>query len=100
MWREREIATTVYLLRAATADEVCDNLSAPLANSSVRSMLNRLVAKGILKRTLIRRAFVYLPGLSSGESQTLALKRFVEDYFAGSVQQAAVTIRNLLGGPH
>ena len=98
--REREIATTVYLLRAATANEVCDNLSTLLTNASVRSMLNRLVAKGILKRILSGNAFVYLPALTSSESRALALKRFAEDYFAGSVQQAAVAMRALLSSDH
>lgn len=96
--REREIATIVYHSRAATANEVCDNLSASLANASVRSMLNRLIAKGILKRTLSGNAFVYLPALTAGESRALALRRFADDYFAGSLQQAAVAMRDLLDG--
>ena len=96
-WREREIASTVYFLRAATASDVRDNLSTSLANASVRSMLNRLVAKGILKRTLSGKAFVYLPALTSSDSRALALKRFADDYFSGSVQQAASAMRRLLG---
>ena len=96
--REREIATAVYLLRAATAGQVQESLSVALANASVRSMLNRLVAKGILKRTLSGKAFVYLPALTSSESRARALKRFADDYFAGSVQQAAVAMRDLLDG--
>lgn len=94
--REREIATIVYLCRAATAGEVCDHLSAHLANASVRSMLNRLVAKGILKRTLSGKAFVYLPALTSSESRIMALKRFAEDYFDGSVEEAAEAMKGLL----
>src|SRR6476660_9278756 len=96
LWREREVATIVYRLRAATANEVCDNLSSQLHNASVRSMLNRLVAKGILKRTMSGKAFVYLPALTSSDSRTLALRHFAEDYFAGSVHQAAQTMRALL----
>jgi predicted transcriptional regulator len=100
LWREREIATIVYRLRAATAKDVCDSLSAPLHNASVRSMLNRLVAKGILKRTLSGKAFVYLPALTSSDSRTLALRRFADDYFAGSVHLAARTMRGLLETHH
>lgn len=98
-WREREVAVIVYRLRAATANEVCAKLSARLRNASVRSMLNRLVAKGILKRTLSGRAFVYLPALTSRDSRTLALRRFADDYFAGSVHVAARTMRSLLEAP-
>src|SRR4051794_10035748 len=99
-WREREIARIVYRLRAVTANQVCANLSTPLANASVRSLLNRLVAKGILKRTPSGNAFVYLPAITSSQSRTLALKRFADDYFAGSLQQAAVAMRNLLHMDH
>ena len=94
--REREIATIVYSLRAATAQEVCGSLSSQLSSSAVRSMLNRLVAKGILQRILSNRSFVYLPALTSNDSRTMALKRFADDYFAGSVQRAAATMRALL----
>ena len=100
LWREREVATIVYRLRAATANEVCEHLSAPLHNASVRSMLNRLIAKGILKRTLSGKAYVYLPALTSSDSRMLALRRFADDYFAGSVDLAAQTMRTLLEAPH
>lgn len=100
LWREREVATIVYRLRAATANEICGSLSSPLHNASVRSMLNRLVAKGILKRTLSGKAFVYLPALTSSDSRTLALRRFADDHFAGSVLQAARTMRGLLEAHH
>ena len=96
LWREREVATIVYRLRAATATDVCENISGRLHNASVRSMLNRLVAKGILKRTLSGKAFVYLPALTPMDSRTLALRRFADDYFAGSVHLAAQTMRTLL----
>ena len=96
LWREREVATIVYRLRAATANEVCENVSGQLHNASVRSMLNRLVAKGILKRTLSGKAFVYLPALTATDSRTLALRRFADDYFAGSVHLAAQSMRALL----
>jgi predicted transcriptional regulator len=95
--REREIATIVYRLRAATAEDVCENVSAPLANASVRSMLNRLVAKKILKRTLSGRAFIYLPALTCTDSGIRALRQFAQDYFEGSVSQAAEAVQAMVG---
>jgi predicted transcriptional regulator len=95
--REREIATIVYRLRAATAEDVCENVSAPLANASVRSMLNRLVAKDILKRTLSGRAFIYLPALTCSDSGIRALRQFAQDYFGGSISQAAEAVQAMLG---
>jgi predicted transcriptional regulator len=75
---------------------VCERLSAELSNASVRSMLNRLVAKGILKRTLSGNAFIYLPALTCTDSGALALKRFAEDHFAGSIERAAATMLSAL----
>jgi predicted transcriptional regulator len=95
-WREREIARIVYRLQAATAEDVCFNLEA-IRNGAVRSMLNRLVAKGILKRTFGGKAYVYLPDLSCANSAEQALKQFAEDYFGGSVEDAAETVARLLG---
>lgn len=95
--REREIATIVYELGASTAVQVEQALSSPLSNSAVRSMLNRLVAKGILKRVLGYKAFIYLPALTPSDSGSLALKRFAQDYFGGSVTEAAAAMSKLLG---
>jgi predicted transcriptional regulator len=94
--REREIATIVYRLGASTAAQVEGELSAALSNSAVRSMLNRLVAKGILKRVLAYRTFVYLPALTPRDSGCLALKQFAADYFDGSVERAATVMSQLL----
>lgn len=95
--REREIATIVYALHAATAEHVCANLTDELHNASVRSMLNRLVAKKILNRILSGRAFVYLPAISWTDSGSSALRRFIDDYFEGSSARAAESVRRLLG---
>jgi predicted transcriptional regulator len=94
--REREIATLVFKLGAVTARQVEDALSVRLSNAAVRSMLNRLVAKGILKRVLSYNAFVYLPALTATHSGSLALERFAKDYFAGSIERAAATMNALL----
>lgn len=94
--REREIATVVYALHAGTAEDVCFNLSDELNNASVRSMLNRLVEKGILRRTRSGRAFVYLPAVTWADSGTSALKRFVEDYFDGCPAKAAASMGRYL----
>jgi predicted transcriptional regulator len=96
--REQEIARIVYHLRACTAAEVLERVTVPLANCSVRSMLNRLVEKGVLKRTLGGRAFIYEPAVTIADSGTRALARFADDYFAGSLGHAAASITSLLGG--
>ena len=94
--REREIAEMVYRLEAATAKQVVEKLSDPLTNAAVRSMLNRLVRKGILTRWLMRRTFIYLPALTRTDSRRIALVEFAEDHFGGSIQRAAETMQQLL----
>jgi predicted transcriptional regulator len=90
--REREIATIVYALRAATAKDVAPYLCERLLNASLRSMLNRLVAKGILTHIRSGRAFVYLPALTSQDAGLVALRHFAEDHFGGSLSRAARTM--------
>lgn len=94
--REQEVARIVYERGAATARQVGDLLCSRISNAAVRSMLNRLVAKGILKRTLSYQAFVYLPCLTPSESSARAIEQFAQDYFGGSLIEAAKTMRTLL----
>lgn len=94
--REREVATIVYALGAATANDVLARLEVRLANASVRSMLNRLVAKGILMRSLAGRRFIYLPRLSASDSMRRALFQFADDYFGGSLEAAAQAMQEIV----
>ena len=94
--RSREIATLVYEAKAACANDVVRRLSSPLANASVRSILNRLVAKGILKRQLYGQEYLYTPAISLTDSRTIALEKFIEDHFSGSASLAAATMVELL----
>lgn len=94
--REREIATIVYVMGQATAEEVLKKLSDPLANCSVRSMLNRLVNKGILNRVLRGRAYIYVGALTASDSGAKALRQFASDHFGGSLAQASEAMAALL----
>ena len=93
---EREMATIVYTHGACTAAEVTARLSSEVSNAYVRSVLNRLVAKGILKRSLSLRTFIYLPALSCTDSGRLALQRFADDHFDGSIERAAAAMKTLV----
>lgn len=96
--REREVATIVYSIGSCTAAQVVHNLRRTPDRSTVRSMLNRLVDKGILKRTPGGRSFVYSPGLTLADSAVLALRRFANDYFAGSMSRAATSMHKIFEG--
>ena len=96
--RERQLASLVYGLGAASANDVMERVSPPLSNAAVRSMLNRLVRKGILKceTNMESRAFVYSPGLSARASREQALRQFADDYFDGSLEKAAAAVFHAL----
>ena len=95
--REREVATIVYTMRRASASAVQARLSKRLSNGAVRSMLNRLVVKGILKRVRRGRhgAFVYLPALNTAVVTQTALRQLADDFFSGSLHRAALAIIDL-----
>jgi predicted transcriptional regulator len=95
--REREIAAVVYRIGLATAADVQAELSRELSNPAVRSMLNRLVAKGILTRTRCGRfgTFVYGPALTPATEREAALRRFADDFYAGSLSSLARAIADL-----
>lgn len=95
--REREIATIVYHKGEATPREIQRTLPDTLSNSAIRSMLTRLVRKGVLQRRKEGNRFYYLPAVAGPDVEDNALKRVVNDYFGGSVHAAALGFINFLG---
>lgn len=95
--REREVAEIVYSCgRGITAEEVRLSLSDPLSNSAVRTMLCRLTAKGILTyRKATGKTFAYLPAVTDEAAREAAILRLAQDYFAGSLGEAAMTVLSL-----
>ena len=95
--REREIATIVYHKGEATPRDIQRTLPDSLSNSAIRSMLTRLVRKGILQRRKEGNRFLYRPAVVGRDVEDNALKRVVNDYFGGSVHAAALGFINFLG---
>ena len=88
--REQEIAAIVYLHTRVTAKDLEVALSNEITNSAIRCMLNRLVAKGVLRRSKgAGKTFVYSPALLLPDIQERALERVAEEYFGGSLYQAS-----------
>jgi predicted transcriptional regulator len=94
--REREVATAVYVGGEVAADEVRAALASGLSNSAVRTMLNRLTGKGILKRREAGNKFLYSAALPDERLREAALQRVSEDYFGGSLFDAAVALMKLV----
>jgi predicted transcriptional regulator len=91
--REREVAGIVYGCgRGISADEVRRALSDPLSNSAVRSMLSRLAAKGLLRVRKTGKKFLYSPAIADDAAREAAILRLAQDYFAGSLAEAAMAM--------
>ena len=86
--RERQIMDAVYAAGAVTASDVVAALPDRLSNSTVRTLLRILVEKGHLKQKLDGQRYVYRPKRSRPQAAQGALKRVVQTFFGGSVEQA------------
>lgn len=93
--REREVFETLYRLEQATAATLRGVLADPLSDSAVRTLLSRLEAKGLVRRTAGPDGFVYAPVPRTDAVAQGALKRMVETFFAGSAASAATALLGL-----
>lgn len=94
--RERQIMDVIYAAGKATATEVVEALPGNPSNSTVRTLLRILVEKGHLKQKFDGPRYVYRPKRSRPKAARGELKRVVETFFDGSVEQA---VAGLLQSP-
>ena len=90
--REREVFETLYRLEQATAATLRGVLADPLSDSAVRTLLSRLEAKGLVRRTAGPDGFVYAPVPHTDAVAEGAMRRMVETFFAGSAASAATAL--------
>ena len=95
--RERQVAALIYRKGALTAKEVGAHIGS-VSNGAIRTMLGRLVRKGILKcrHSGYGKTLLYLPAIASADIVEIALKRVAEDFYEGSVLDAAAAIHAFL----
>lgn len=98
--REREVATIVYEQGPCTAKFVQAGLSVPLSSGAVRSMLTRLVKKGLLAREGgCRGAYgeaVYHGSVTPDDLGTAAIRAICSRYFEGSLLKVALSALEML----
>jgi BlaI family transcriptional regulator, penicillinase repressor len=59
----------------------------PLAYTTIMTVLDRLVRKGLLARRKVGRAFVYMPQIARDALRRTALHELLEGFFDGSEQE-------------
>ncbi|MDR3752515.1 MAG: BlaI/MecI/CopY family transcriptional regulator [Terracidiphilus sp.] len=87
---ERDILSIVWRLGAVTAEQVREELDRPLKDSTVRTVLRRLEEKGYLAHSVDNRTFLYSSAESRQRVASRAVKRIVDWFCEGSVEELLV----------
>ncbi len=90
--REAQIMDVVWALGEATAEQVRAGLPDPLHDSTVRTLLRVLVAKGYLAQDGQGRAFVYRASVARENAQRHALKDVLARFFGGSAENLVLRL--------
>ncbi len=84
---EREVLQLVWDHGPSTADWVQKALPRPLKESTVRTVLKRLEAKGHLTHRVDQRTFIYQAADTRGRAAARAVKRIVDRFCRGSLEE-------------
>lgn len=82
--RELEVMTLLWARSSGTVTEVREALPAPLAYTTVLTILRNLEVKGFLRRTDEGRGHRYFPAVKQRAAQRHALRRLIDTLFLGS----------------
>lgn len=93
--RERQIMDVLYRLGRATAADIMDGVPGAAGNSTVRTQLRVLEAKGHVKHEEQGLRYLYMPTVPRHSARKSALKHLIDTFFDGS---SAKAVAALLGG--
>ena len=87
---ERSILQIVWRMGKLTAEQAREELGRPLKDSTIRTVLRRLEEKGYLAHSVENRTFFYRPAASRQKVAGRAVKRIVDWFCEGSVDELLV----------
>ena len=87
---EREVMQFVWSHGPVTAEQVRENLSKPLKESTVRTVLRRLEEKGYATHTVEGRTFLFIAAEQRSAVAAKAVKRIVDWFCNGSIEEVLV----------
>jgi len=87
---ERDILSIVWRVGNVSAEQVREELDRPLKDSTVRTVLRRLEEKGYLIHSTENRTYLYCPAESRQRVAGRAVKRIVDWFCEGSVEELLV----------
>jgi predicted transcriptional regulator len=86
--RERQIMDAVYARGEATVSQVIEAIPDPPMRGALRTLLRILENKGHLTHRKQGREFIYRPTQARGQAGRSALKRVLDVFFGGSLENA------------
>jgi predicted transcriptional regulator len=95
---ERAVASMVYRRGGCTVKEIQARLPRPLTTATVRTILRRLEAKGVVSRRPkgTYRTHVYLPAITNEYVRERALMTLAQEHFDGSLPAVVATLIHLI----
>ncbi len=87
---EREVMQFVWSDGPVTAERVRENLTKPLKESTVRTVLRRLEEKGYVTHTVEGRTFLFSAAEQRSAVAAKAVKRIVDWFCNGSLEEVLV----------
>jgi BlaI family penicillinase repressor len=95
--RERQIMQVIYRRSSASVSEVLSEIPSPPSYSAVRSIMNILVQKGLLRRTRNGKKYLYLPTVSQKKAMHSEVKQLMSTYFEGSLENVVTALLEIHG---
>lgn len=96
--REREIFEILCSVGEASAADVRERMANPPSYSAVRSLLSRLVSKGLVHHRTVDQTYVYRSVPQAERVKESVLRQMVKNFFDGSAASAATALLGLSRG--
>jgi predicted transcriptional regulator len=90
--REAQIMAVLWRVEEATAEQIRAELPVPLHDSTVRTLLRVLVAKGYLTHEARGKAFVYRASIARDRAQRHAIGNLLARFFGGSAEDLVLRL--------
>ena len=91
-WRERQVMDIIYRQGEVSAAELETLMPEQLSNSTLRTMLRKLEAKGHLRHREKNLKYVYSPAHKVEKVKRLALDHLITTFFNGSPSRVVAAI--------
>ena len=89
---EAEFMNALWKIGQGTAEEIRKAVAGDPHDSTVRTMLRILEAKGFVRHERRGKAFVYQPAIAKEAAQGSALKKLLRRMFQGSAKELAIRL--------